>query len=79
MDVRIDERGRDDDATRRPRLDSCDDASFHGDPQGVVDPLGGSDHASLERQRVRAAVAHDQHHATSARSRASTGATVSTS
>ena len=79
MDVRIDEPRSDDRVARVRRLESGDHTVLDGDAQALVDPLGRGDDASFERKRVRAAVADDEHQATSARSRLSTGATVRTS
>ena len=79
VDVRVDERGRDDERARGAGLDRRDHAVGDRDAQGVVDSLRGSDHAAFERERVAASVPRDEHHTTSACARASTGATVRTS
>ena len=79
VDVRVDERGCDHERARGAGLDRRDHAVGDRDAQGVVDSLRGSDHAAFERERVAASVARDEHHATSACARASTGATVRTS
>ena len=79
VDVRVDERGCDHERTGGAGLDRRDHAVGDRDAQGVVDSLSGSDHAALERERVAASVVRDEHHATSACARASTGATVRTS
>ena len=79
VDVRIDEGRRDHEPVRRPRLDRRDHTVGHRDAKRLVDPLRRGEHATLERQRVAAAVARDQHYATPAGSGAATGATVRTS
>ena len=79
MDVRVDEGRRDDDATRRSRLDRADDAVRDRDAERLVDSLRGSEHAPFEREAVAPSVGTGEDHATPTAARASTGATVSTS
>jgi hypothetical protein len=77
--VRVDERRSDNERARGRGLDRADDAVGDRDAKVLVYPLRWGQHAALEGERVAATVARDEHHATSMRSRASTGATVRTS
>ena len=79
VDVRVDERRRDDESARRRRLDRRDDPVRDRDAQALVDPLRGREHPAFERERVAAAVAAEEHLRDLRGDRRGTGATVSTS
>jgi hypothetical protein len=77
--VWVDERRRDHERARGSGLDGADDAVRDRDAQVLVDSLGRCEDTPLEGERVTASVQRDEHQPTSTSSRASTGATVSTS
>ena len=67
VDVRVDERRREDEPFRSSRdaLDRGDDAVLDGHGGRAVEPLDGIDHARADRQRVPRSVRPREHHATS--------------
>ena len=76
----VDEGGSDDCPARARRLDPDYHAVVDRQLQTLVDRLGGVDDASLEHERVAAAVsAVEDHHATSSGTAARTGPVVSRS
>ena len=58
--MRIDEGGSDDEAAGSTRLDRGDDPVRNRDDEVLVDPLDRVDDATLERQRVGAAVSAEE-------------------
>src|SRR5581483_6445099 len=79
VDVRIDERGRDDQAARAGRLEADDHPLLDRDAQALVDPLHRVDHPALEHEGGGAAVAAGEHHVTATATCAGVAATVSRS
>ena len=57
MDMWVDERRRDHECARLPRLERADDTVGDGDAQALVDALRGGHDAALEAERVAAPVA----------------------
>ena len=79
MDMRVDERGRDDQPVggARGRLERRDDPVAHHDIERSVDARGGIDDPSAaNHERVGRRLAREQHHATSSASTTASGPAV---